>query len=305
LSSATASDRVGIAGTKAGAAAIAQRLPPLLLAAERIAATLEQGVHGRRRTGAGEVFWQYRLYYPGDELKQLDWRASAKSDRLYLRQQEWSAAQSAFLWADLSPSMQYRSKRSLPTKAERTQVLLLALAIVLAKAGERIGLIGRAEPPISGRSAHERLAEQLAHLAQAPEAAPSLPPEVQLPAHAHVILVGDFLVPVETLKARVAVMANRGIKGHLLQILDPAEMEMPFTGRVRFLGLEQEGRMLVSRTETIRRQYLDRLAEHRASLADLTRAAGWSITLHRTDQAPAPALLALYQWLAADRRFRR
>src|SRR5262245_66689867 len=89
------------------AAEIAERLPPLLLAAQRIAATIEQGVHGRRRVGRGESFWQYRLYYPGDELRRLDWRQSAKSDRLYLRQMEWSASQTAYLWCDVSASMHY------------------------------------------------------------------------------------------------------------------------------------------------------------------------------------------------------
>ena len=70
------------------AAEIAERVPPLLLAARRIAATIEQGVHGRRRVGRGEAFWQFRQYYPGDELRRLDWRQSAKTDRLYLRQME-------------------------------------------------------------------------------------------------------------------------------------------------------------------------------------------------------------------------
>ena len=78
---------------KAESAAIAGRLPPLLIAAERIAATVTQGVHGRRRVGSGDVFWQHRPYYPGDELKRLDWRQSAKSDKIYLREMEWSAAQ--------------------------------------------------------------------------------------------------------------------------------------------------------------------------------------------------------------------
>ena len=128
---------------KAESAAIAGRLPPLLIAAERIAATVTQGVHGRRRVGSGDVFWQHRPYYPGDELKQLDWRQSAKSDKIYLRQMEWSAAQSVYLWCDLSPSMDYASKKDLPTKAERSMVLLLALSSVLSRAGERrqIGLV--------------------------------------------------------------------------------------------------------------------------------------------------------------------
>lgn len=290
---------------KAEAAAVAERLPPLLLAAERIAATVEQGVHGRRRTGPGEVFWQYRTYYPGDELKRLDWRASAKSDRLYLRQLEWSASQSVYLWCDVSASMDYASRRDLPKKAERAQVLALALASVLSRAGERVGVLGHPEPPSAGRNLTERLAERLIVDARDPARAASLPPRADLPAHAHALLISDFLLPLDEFQNVIARFAGRGIHGHLLQVLDPAEKAMPFTGRIRFLGLEQEGDMLMSRAEAVRTQYLDRLAAHQEALRDLARHAGWSMTVHVTDSPPAPAVLALYQWLAADRRLRR
>lgn len=303
---------------KAEAANVATRLPPLLIAAERIAASIEQGVHGRRRIGPGEVFWQYRLYTPGDELRRLDWRQSGKSDKLYLRQMEWSAAQSVFLWCDLSPSMDYASKKTVPTKAERAQVLLLALANVLARAGERVALLGDPEPPVSGRSVPERLADRLAHFAGKAEAgrsktdksqtdrpeAASLPPKAKLPAHAHVVLIGDFFSPLGEMRDAIERFASQDIRGHLLQVLDPAEKAMPFMGRVRFFGLEREGDLLMSRAETIREAYHERLAEHQAGLRHLARHAGWSFSSHVTDQPAAPALLSLYQWLAADQRVR-
>ncbi len=293
---------------KAEAAGIAARLPPLLIAAERIAASIEQGVHGRRRIGPGDVFWQYRLYTPGDEMRRLDWRQSAKSDRLYLRQMEWSAAQSVFLWCDLSPSMDYASRKNLPSKAERAQVLLLALANVLARAGERVALLGDPEPPVSGRNVPERLADRLAHLAAQAEArkseVASLPPKAKLPAHAHVVLIGDFFSPLDEMHDIIERFAGQDIRGHLLQVLDPAEVAMPFLGRVKFLGLEREGDLLMSRAESIREAYHGRLAEHQEGLKHLARHAGWSFSSHVTDAPAAPALLTLYQWLAADQRVR-
>ena len=293
---------------KAESATIAGRLPPLLIAAERIAATVTQGVHGRRRVGSGDVFWQHRPYYPGDELKRLDWRQSAKSDKIYLRQMEWSAAQSVYLWCDLSPSMDYASKKDLPTKAERALVLLLALSSVLARAGERVALMGDPEPPISGRAVAERLADRLQHrtqLAQSnAENERSLPPPVQLPAHAHAVIVSDFLSPIAEFRALIERFAARDVRGHLLQVLDPAEVAMPFLGRVRFRGMEREGEVLMSRVESIRDQYLAKLDAHCEELRTLARHAGWSFSTHVTDAPGAPALLALYQWLAADKRFR-
>jgi uncharacterized protein (DUF58 family) len=299
---------------KADSAGIAARLPPLLVAAERIAATVIQGVHGRRRVGSGDVFWQHRPYYPGDELRQLDWRQSAKSDKIYLRQMEWSAAQSVYLWCDLSPSMDYASAKDLPTKAERAMVLALALASVLSRAGERVALLGDPEPPISGRAVIERLADRLEHRtrmlrdqgdAKNSGGGGSLPPPVLLPAHAHAVLVGDFFSPIADLRTMLDRFAARDIRGHLLQVLDPAEVAMPFLGRVRFLGLEREGEILMSRAESVREAYLDKLESHREELRALAGHAGWSFSTHATDAPGAPALLALYQWLAADRRFRR
>lgn len=293
---------------KAESATIAGRLPPLLIAAERIAATVTQGVHGRRRVGSGDVFWQHRPYYPGDELKRLDWRQSAKSDKVYLREMEWSAAQTVYLWCDLSPSMDYASKKDLPTKAERSLVLLLALSNVLSRAGERVALIGDPEPPISGRAVAERLADRLQHRTQVArnnaENERSLPPPVPLPAHAHAVMISDFLSPIDEFRALIERFATRDVRGHLLQVLDPAEVAMPFLGRVRFRGMEREGEVLMSRVESIRDQYLAKLDAHREELRTLARHAGWSFSTHATDAPGAPALLALYQWLAADKRFR-
>jgi uncharacterized protein (DUF58 family) len=293
---------------KAESAAIAGRLPPLLIAAERIAATVTQGVHGRRRVGSGDVFWQHRPYYAGDELRRLDWRQSAKSDKIYLREMEWSAAQTVYLWCDLSPSMDYASKKDLPTKAERAMVLLLALSNVLSRAGERVALIGDPEPPISGRAVAERLADRLQHRTQVArnnaENERSLPPPALLPAHAHAVIISDFLSPIDDSHALLERFAARDVRGHLLQVLDPAEVAMPFLGRVRFRGMEREGEVLMSRVESIRDQYLAKLDAHREELRTLARHAGWSFSTHVTDAPGAPALLALYQWLAADKRFR-
>jgi uncharacterized protein (DUF58 family) len=223
---------------------------------------------------------------------------------------EWSAAQTVYLWCDLSPSMDYASKKDLSTKAERALVLLLALSNVLSRAGERVALLGDPEPPISGRAVAERLADRLQHRAQVAQSKGddgerSMPPPALLPAHAHAVMISDFLSPIEEFRALIERFAARDVRGHLLQVLDPAEVAMPFLGRVRFRGLEREGEILMSRVESIREQYLNKLDAHREQLRTLARHAGWSFSTHVTDAPGAPALLALYQWLAADKRFRK
>jgi uncharacterized protein (DUF58 family) len=272
---------------------LAARLPPLLVAALRVAATVEQGVHGRRRIGSGDAFWQFRQYQSGEPVSRIDWRQSAKSDRLYLRETEWAAAQSVWLWRDASPSMHWRSEPTLPTKAERADVLLLALAALLLRAGERIALLGGDLPPTASRASLDRLAAVLDRTSS-----DSLPPMAMLPRHAQIVLVGDFLSPLPAVEAALRPYAERGLKGHLLLIADPAEETLPFLGRVRFEGTEQEGELLLSRVETMQEAYAERYQAHRQGLAALARGLGWTMAASRTDRPAEPGLLALYRQIA-------
>ena len=274
---------------------LAARLPALLVAAERVAATVAAGTHGRRRTGPGETFWQYRSHQPGDAAAAIDWRQSARSQRLYVRESEWAAAQTVWLWSDGSASMRWRSGRNLPAKSDRAVVLALAVAILLLKAGERVGVLGP-PPPRAGLS--------LARIVEAVQAGGQerLPEAAGLPRHGEAVLISDFLMPLEEVDARVRALSAAGIAGHLVQVLDPAEETLPFAGRVRFAGLEGEGETLVRRAEDLREAYAGRLAAHRDGLGAIARAAGWSFAAHHTDQPPEAALLALHARLAQPRR---
>ena len=168
------------------AEALGATLPPLLVAAERVAATVAQGVHGRRRVGQGDSFWQFRPYQAGDAPGRIDWRQSAKSARTYVRETEWEAAQTVHLWRDGSASMHWRSGAAMPAKIERAELLLLALASLLQRGGERVRLLG------------QRTGGSLPAMAAAlGGVADSEPPNVSMPAHGRVVLFGDFLHPLE------------------------------------------------------------------------------------------------------------
>jgi uncharacterized protein (DUF58 family) len=272
--------------------ALAATLPPLLVAAERVATTVAQGVHGRRRVGQGESFWQFRQYEPGDAAQRIDWRESAKSQRLYVRETEWEAAQSVYLWRDASASMAWASSQAVPTKLARSDLLVVALTALLIRSGERVSLLGSGAPPLSGRIALNRIAALVDRPTD--QRAASLPTFEPLPRHAQIVLVGDFLSPLGAIHQTVTRFAAAGLHGHLLQILDPAEETLPFDGRVRFEGIEESDEILISRVETVREQYAERLAAHRDGLAAIVRPVGWSFATHRTDRPPHTALLALY-----------
>ena len=291
---------------------IAAALPPLLVAAERVAQTVAQGVHGRRRVGQGETFWQFRQYQPGDPATRVDWRKSAKSQRLYVRETEWEAAQSVWLWRDASASMDYTSAGYIPgagwpTKRERAELILVALASLLVRGGERLTLLGSGLAPITGRTALSRLVQLIDQrlLERAPDEAsapPGLPVFEPLPRAGQLVLIGDFLAPLDSVNTAVTRFAGAGLKGHLLHIADPVEEDLPFAGRIRFAGVEEKDEIVISRVETVREDYALRFQRHRAGLADIARSVGWTIGYHRTDRPPHLALLALHAALTADRR---
>jgi uncharacterized protein (DUF58 family) len=278
-------------------------LPPLLIAAERVAVTVAQGVHGRRRVGQGETFWQFRQYQPGDAASRIDWRESAKSQRLYVRETEWEAAQSVWLWHDASASMDYSSAEYLtgaewPTKHDRAELLLVALASLLVRGGERLTLLGSGIAPMNGRVALSRVVEMIG---RNPKTG-SLPDFEPLPRAGQLVLIGDFLSPLKLVNAMITRFAAAGLKGHMLQVADPAEEDLPFDGRVRFAGIEELDEVIISRVESIRSDYSRRYQRHREGLAAIAGTVGWSFGFHRTDRPPHLALLALFTALSADRR---
>ncbi len=268
------------------------RLPPLLVAAERVAATVAQGVHGRRRVGVGDSFWQYRPFVTGDAASRIDWRRSALSDRVFVRDMEWEAAQTVCLWRDLSPSMAWRSDRRLPEKAERAELLMLALAALLFRAGEQVRVISLPRV-FAGRGG-------LAALASLWPTGQTGLPAPRVPAHSRVVLAGDFLAPLPEIAACLGGFAALPVRLHLLQILDPAELSLPYEGRVRFLGVENDGQALIPRVASVRAEYAQALAAQMDGLRTLCAAAGFSLSLHRTDHAPESALMALYTALDAN-----
>lgn len=277
---------------------LAAGLPPLLVAAERVAATVSMGVHGRRRVGQGETFWQFRRYEFGDSTQLIDWRQSAKSQPVYVRETEWEAAQSVWLWRDGSPSMDYQSSAAVTRKGERAEVLLLALASLLIRGGEHVTLLGSGVTPASGRGMLLRLWSLLEAQQKRQRDRESLPAFELLPRYGRVVLMGDFLSPLEDVRRAIGAFADLGVRGYLLQILDPAEETLPFSGRVLFDGMEDEGDILIGRVEAMRDDYRHELADHNEGVKALARSVGWTYALHHTDRPPEAALMALYLGLS-------
>ncbi len=274
------------------AQALADRLPDLLLEALRVANTVAHGIHGRRRAGTGETFWQFRQFQGSDPATVIDWRRSASSDTLYVREREWEASHTFWLWPDVSPSMAFRSHLAPVVKRDRALVLTLATAEMLVRAGERIALLGLT-PPMATRKATSRMAESLAANEGAETLKSSLPPKARLSRFSSAILFSDFLDPPEAIAQRLKEMAEGDVQGHLVQVLDPAEETLAYQGRMEFRSPEGSERWIADRVETLRDAYQKRLAAHRERIEEAARRVGWSFMVHHTDRPAAEPLLSL------------
>lgn len=274
---------------------ISGSLPPLLADALRLAQSMRLGGHGRRRSGAGSEFWQFRTAVSGDSPRQIDWRRSARGETTYVREREWQAAQSVAFFVDPGLSMDFTSDAArFPTKRSRAALLALALAVLLDQAGERIGTT---DGPISTGSLQlQRLAESFARETTTNAEVPDYG-EVSLravPTRARAVLLSDFLTPLEPVIAEVTQAANRGITGTLVQVLDPSETSFPFGGRTCFESMGASLVFEVQRAAALRKDYLALLAKRQDDLTALARSCGWQFLRHVTAAPAQPALVWLY-----------
>ena len=276
------------------AEALAARLPPLLVEAERLSSIVGLGVHGRRKAGTGETFWQFRRHAQGDGTNAIDWRQSAKSQHLFVREREWEAVEAVWFWCDASAGMRFSSDRNLPTKFERASLLALALGSLLVRGGERIALVADTRRPAGGRVALNQMARMISEL---PANGEPLPPKADLGRNAQLVWFGDFLSPRADIERAVRRFAGAGLSGHLVHIIDPAEEDFPYTGRTRFEWSPKRLSELFGRAETVREEYRRRFRAQAESVRALARSLGWTYLSHRTDQRPETALVSLYTTL--------
>ncbi|HEU5272284.1 MAG TPA: DUF58 domain-containing protein [Xanthobacteraceae bacterium] len=276
---------------------LAATMPRLILEARRVAATIIHGLHGRRRSGPGENFWQYRRFVSGEPADRVDWRRSARDDHLYVREQEWEAAHTVWLWPDRSASMRFKSSLARDSKLERTLVIAFALAEVLIEGGERIGIPGIMRPT-ANRNVIERMAEAMLHDSMERV---SLPPSFTPSPLAEVVVLSDLWSPIADVHRTIAQLSTSTANGHVVQVVDPAEETFPYAGRVEFVEPEGAGAITAGRAETWRSDYQARIERHRAEIRTETDRLGWSFVIHRTDRPASELLLALHARLGGGR----
>jgi uncharacterized protein (DUF58 family) len=276
---------------------LAASLPRLVLEARRIAANVIHGLHGRRRAGTGENFWQYRRFISGEPSQNVDWRRSARDDHLYVREHEWEAAHTVWIWPDRSPSMAFASRQARDSKLERTLIVTFALAELLVAGGERVGIPGLMTPTAS-RGVIDKMAQAMLH---DNAERMSLPPSFVPSALAEIVVLSDFWSPIAEIRNTLAGLSASGAHGTLVQVVDPAEESFPYSGRIEFVEPEGHGVITAGRAESWARDYVERVALHRDQIRAETNRLDWLFSTHTTDRSAAELLLFLHNGMTVSK----
>ncbi len=293
-----ASTRSLLAANRHDADALAARFPALLAEARKLSTSLAHGLHGRRKSGQGETFWQFRRARSEDPYSAIDWRRSARSDNLFVRETEWEAAQTVWLWRDGRAGFSWASDKAFPLKRDRASVLLTALAINLVNGGERVGVIGQMQRPVHGRGGLERAGRKLILHSSEPDVLRTL----ALIGQPKAVIISDFYEGVKAWEDRLQNFKSAGVIGALVQVYDPAEEDFPYKGRTEFIEPGGGAPEMFGQAQAIAPLYNARFEQNTESMAQLARALGWTFIRHRTDRGAAPAFLSIYQSIAGDVR---
>jgi uncharacterized protein (DUF58 family) len=209
---------------------------------------------------------------------------------LYVREQEWEAAHTVWLWPDRSLSMAFASKGARDSKLERALIVTFALAELLVAGGERVGVPGLMNPT-SSRSVIDKMAQAMLHDTSNRA---SLPPSFVPSALAEIVVLGDFWSPMPEIREMLAGLSSSGAHGALVQIVDPAEESFPYSGRVEFVEPESGNVITAGRAQTWAEDYVARVAAHREEIRAETAKLGWLFSTHTTSRSAAELLLFLH-----------
>ncbi len=237
---------------------------------------------GERRslaTGKGMVFKDYTIYTPGDDFRTVDWKAFARTDKLWVRRYEEERNLTVHVIIDFSNSMNFSSSHSLPTKAEYASMLGLGFAYLALKNNERFVLstFGEELEYFRAKRGRKQLVSALDHLNnKRPSGKTNFERALAkykslLKSRSYIAMISDFLYPPEEVAWALARYRKHEIR--LIQVLDPMEFELELEGDYKFRDLETKEHMRTFVSKWLRKQYIAKLNAHLSRLKRASDAA--------------------------------
>lgn len=286
------------------------RIAALRLVARQAVEGLTAGRHRSPHKGSSVEFKEHRPYVPGDELRNIDWKAFGKSDRLYIREFEEETSLRCMLLVDQSGSMAYRGSRAVSlvreveasvskdtwwegSKHEYATGLAAALSYLLLSSQDSVGALtfdSKVREFVPPRTLPSHLQVLLATLSQDKRGGETdlgtvlRQAAVKLPRRGMVVLISDGFGDIESLGRSLALLRASRQDVIFFQVLDPDEVDFPFNDRIEFRDLEMDDQHEVIDSRQIRDRYLESLQHHNAKIASACRRHRVDHLLITTDQ---------------------
>jgi uncharacterized protein (DUF58 family) len=281
----------------------------LSLVARNVVAGFLSGVHKSPYKGFSVEFAEHRQYYPGDEIRHIDWRVYGKTDRYYIKEHEEETNLHAHLLVDASGSMAYRGKTI--SKFQYAQYLAASLAYLMLHQRDSVGLVVHdhvVRTMLPPRSTSKQLLQILATLEKtAPGGETQLAPiwnrlAGQLRGRGMLLIFSDCFDQLNHLVHALRHLRHRRHEILLFHILAPEEIEFPFARRTQFRNLETANQLRMVDPSAVRAAYLHNFETFRQALR--VHASNLQIDYHlmRTDE-PVDRALGVYLMKRLARRF--
>jgi uncharacterized protein (DUF58 family) len=280
----------------------------LTLVARQLVEGFLTGVHKSPYKGFSAEFAEHRQYYPGDEIRHIDWRVYGKTDRYYVKEYEEETNLKAYLLVDASGSMAYRGRH--PSKFQYAQYLAASLAYLMLHQRDAVGLVtydSRLRQKIAPRANAKHLLRLLHTLEQTrPEGETALAPlwhelAGQFQRRGLVVILSDCFDPIGPLARALRHFRHRRHEVLLFHILAPEEIEFPFKKWTRFRNLEIRDHKLLVDPQQLRKEYLKNFQAFCQELRDQAGQMQVDYHLMRTDE-PVERALGVYLTKRQSRR---
>jgi uncharacterized protein (DUF58 family) len=261
---------------------------------------LQGGTHRSLHIGPSIEFSEHNRYAPGDDLRSVDWKAVARTDRFFVKAHEREAQVACHMLLDCSGSMNYRGTRARYGKLEFAKILLGAMGHLLIRQGDAAGLTAFAGsrvdhlPPRNNPGHLQVFMEHLARVEATSNTvtnydAPLNRAANQLRQRGLIVLASDLWGSTTETEVALAGLAARRHDIVLFHILSPDEVDLPFEGNMSFQGLENEGR-IVAEPALVREDYRQAVAEQRDAWRKVAQKAGIDLVSAVTSMTPAAVL---------------
>ncbi len=260
--------------------AIAAALPAIVMDSRRAAASIVIGEHGKRCAGNGEAFWQYRDWTNGESVRQIDWRRSARSDKLFVRERERQVPALLQIWCDTRPDMDWRGDTARPTKAHRAIMLGLSLAIATRSGGERVASLGQAAP----------FRDELTFAISLLTTGKTFPDQIR---PGQVLLISDGLEDAQIWAKRAQLVSLARASLIVLLVGDPSEATFPYEGRTRFQSTSGDNDVVIGRAQSAQSAYVEAYQLQLGAVTQAIVAQGGQVYRHTTSAPTAPILQTL------------